>query len=130
MRTCHHTPTHGSAQSNQCVGAYGEDLVEHALIREGYTILARNWRTPHGELDLVARDATTVVAVEVKTRTGAGFGTPFEAVTPQKVRRLRKLFGLWLNEYPPQCQQIRIDVIAVTLRANEPPRLERLQGIG
>ncbi|MGO1660350.1 MAG: YraN family protein [Canibacter sp.] len=130
MRICHHTPQHASSQSTQCIGAYGEDLVAHALVQAGCSIVARNWRTRYGELDLVVRDGETVIAVEVKTRSGPKFGTPFEAITDKKVRRLRMLLGIWLHEHSSQCQQIRIDAIAVTLSQNAPPHIERMRGIG
>ena len=68
------------------------------LTRMGLRILHRNWRCRYGELDVIAADdaTRTVVFVEVKTRTGDGFGGLAHAVTPRKVRRLRRLAGLWL----------------------------------
>ena len=70
------------------------------LERSGLTVLDRNWRCTEGELDIVATDdgAITVVFCEVKTRSGVGFGTPFEAVTQGKRRKLRRLGLLWLSE--------------------------------
>ncbi len=66
--------------------------------QRGYEILARNWRCPEGELDLVARKGATIVFCEVKTRTGSSFGIPAEAVTPAKQARLRRLAGRWLRQ--------------------------------
>src|ERR1700692_1093815 len=79
------------------LGAMGEALAVDHLSRMGLRILQRNWRCRYGELDVIAcDDATrTVVFVEVKTRTGDGFGGLAYAVTERKVRRLRRLAGLW-----------------------------------
>ena len=76
------------------LGALGEQLAVEHLTSLGLRILARNWRCRYGELDIIAADADrTVVFVEVKTRSGDGFGGLPEAVTPVKVRRLRRLAG-------------------------------------
>ena len=79
-------------------GRLGEDLATEALRGAGFEILDRNWFGPGGELDIVAFDPEqdAVVGVEVKTRTSRAFGTPAEAVTPAKVRRLRRLLAHWL----------------------------------
>ncbi|QAY62255.1 YraN family protein [Xylanimonas allomyrinae] len=115
------------------VGRRGEQVAAQALMDEGYELLARNWRGHGGELDLVALDGTTLVAVEVKTRSSARFGHPAEAVTPAKLARLRRLTGQWLAEHGggtrPRYRDVRIDVVAVTLRSTGPDRVELLQGV-
>ena len=80
------------------IGALGEQLAVDHLTSLGLRVLTRNWRCRYGELDVIAADdaARTVVFVEVKTRTGDQFGGVAQAVTPTKVRRLRRLAGLWL----------------------------------
>ena len=67
-------------------GIEGEDKAVNHLIREGYTILDRNWRSGHRELDIVAEKDGTLVVLEVKTRTNNKFGNPEDAVTPRKIR--------------------------------------------
>jgi putative endonuclease len=67
-------------------GIEGEDKAANHLIREGYTILDRNWRSGHKELDIVAEKDGTLVVLEVKTRTSNKFGNPEDAVTPRKIR--------------------------------------------
>ena len=62
-------------------GKTGEDLAVTELERRGYTVLARRYRTKHGEIDIVARDGDTTVFVEVKARGTAEFGTAAAAVT-------------------------------------------------
>ena len=84
-----------------------------------YEVLDRNWRCGAGELDVVARSAKgdVLVICEVKTRSSGSFGSPFEAVTPAKQRRLRQLATLWLSSTRRpgrRYDHIRFDVAAVT----------------
>ena len=58
------------------VGRWGETIAEQTLISAGMDILARNWRCREGEIDIVARDGTTLVICEVKTRSSMAFGRP------------------------------------------------------
>ena len=67
-------------------GIEGEDKAANYLIREGYTILDRNWKSGHKELDIVAEKDGILVVVEVKTRTSSKYGNPEDAVTPKKIR--------------------------------------------
>jgi hypothetical protein len=64
----------------------GEDLAARHLEELGYTIIARNWRSPHTrhEIDLIARDGKTIVFVEVKTARTEQFGDPLSWITPHK----------------------------------------------
>ncbi|HET9874221.1 MAG TPA: YraN family protein [Mycobacterium sp.] len=114
------------------LGAFGEQLAVDYLIGRGCRILARNWRCRYGELDVIAADADarTVVFVEVKTRTGDGFGGLAYAVSPVKVRRLRRLAGLWLRGQDTHWPQVRIDVIGVRIRQCGSPEITHLQGVG
>ncbi|OSC42408.1 YraN family protein [Mycobacterium decipiens] len=114
------------------LGAMGEALAVDHLARMGLRILSRNWRCRYGELDVIACDAVTrtVVFVEVKTRTGDGYGGLAHAVTERKVRRLRRLAGLWLAGQDERWAAIRIDVIGVRIGRCPDPELTHLQGIG
>lgn len=115
--------------AKDAVGQYGEKIVARSLERDGWEVLARNWRTARGELDLVARDGNTLVAVEVKTRRGTGFGSPLEAVTPAKVARLRSLLAAWLAEQAEAFPQVRIDVVGVLLPRAGAAQLEHVRGV-
>lgn len=95
------------------VGREGEEAAAAYLADHGYRILERNLRFRSGEIDLVAEESGYLVFVEVKTRTGSGFGTAAEAVTAEKRRRLVRLAGLYLARRggsPPPC---RFDVVTV-----------------
>jgi putative endonuclease len=85
--------------------------------RLGWHIVARNWRPAdrslRGELDLVALDGDELVFCEVKTRSGVGAGEPIAAVSPDKLRQLRRLAAAWLSQDDCGYWQVRIDVIGV-----------------
>ncbi len=96
---------------NQSIGRWGEQAAADHLCGHGYEILGRNIRTPHGEIDLVARKAGITIFVEVKARTGTSFGPPEVAVTPRKQAHM-----LASAEYYAQQNEVdhwQIDVIAV-----------------
>jgi putative endonuclease len=114
------------------LGAFGEQLAVDHLTAGGLTVLARNWRCRYGELDVIAVDtaARLVVFVEVKTRTSDRFGGVEQAVTPQKVRRLRRLAGLWLAAQDDNWAQVRIDVVGVRIGRQRTPEISHLQGVG
>ncbi len=114
------------------LGALGEQLAVDHLIGQGWTILARNWRCRYGELDVIAADpaARTVVFVEVKTRTGDGFGGLAYAVPPEKLRRLRRLAGVWLAGQQSHWDTVRMDVIRVRIGRRRDPEIAHLQGVG
>ncbi|PFG19313.1 YraN family protein [Serinibacter salmoneus] len=111
------------------VGRAGEQLAAQWVVDQGWELLARNWRVARGEIDLIAREGDTVVAIEVKTRTSATFGGALAAVTPPKVARLRRLFGHWLAEQTVRTGEVRIDVIAVTLAPGRIPEVTHLRGV-
>ncbi len=114
------------------IGARGEQLAVDHLEALGMRILVRNWRCRYGELDVVATDASgrTVVFVEVKTRTGDGFGGLAEAVTPEKVRRIRRLAALWLAQQDDRFGALRIDVVGVRLGGIRRLEISHLKGVG
>jgi putative endonuclease len=113
------------------IGALGEQLAVEHLSSVGLRIVVRNWRCRYGELDVIAADADgTVVFVEVKTRTGDGFGGWEYAVTPVKVRRIRRLAGIWLAGQDQSWAAIRIDVIGVRIGRQRTPEITHLRGVG
>lgn len=117
--------------SRQQIGALGEQVAVEHLQALGWRILQRNWRCRYGELDLIAADGErTVVFVEVKTRTGDGFGGIEHAVTPQKVRRIRRLAGLWLAGQDDRWPNLRIDVVGVRVGRRRIPEVTHLRGVG
>ncbi|MHC5537121.1 YraN family protein [Singulisphaera rosea] len=91
-------------------GGQGEREAARFLRRKGFRILLQGYRTPLGEVDLIARDGDTLVFVEVKARR---HGEPAEAVTPEKQRRLTLAALQFLKEYDLLEQRSRFDVVAI-----------------
>ena len=114
------------------IGALGEQLAVDHLESLGLRVLVRNWRCRYGELDVIAADDAKriVVFVEVKTRTSDQFGGVAQAVTPNKVRRLRRLAGVWLAGQNGSWAQVRIDVVGVRIGRRRTPEITHLQGVG
>jgi putative endonuclease len=125
------------------LGAHGERLARRHLEARGLAILDANYRTRHGELDIVAADDLCLVFCEVKTRVvrGAGRGGesspadelgPFAAIGPHKRRRLRLLAREWLaarGADGPWRAELRFDAIGVELdRHGRLLRLDHLEG--
>lgn len=96
------------------LGAQGEDVAADWYTKQGYEVVARNWRCREGELDLIVRSGRTYVFCEVKTRTSTAFGAPVEAVTRDKQMRIRRLAARWLQDGAPgPAKDIRFDVASV-----------------
>ncbi|MGJ6981222.1 YraN family protein [Aestuariimicrobium soli] len=116
-------------RATQVLGRWGEEQAARHVVSLGWTVLDRNWRCPVGELDLVARQPDgTVVFIEVKTRSGRGYGDPLEAVTCAKVRKLHELALWWLREQNRPARKLRIDAIGL-VRDREGIDLTHAQGI-
>ncbi len=116
-------------RAKDAVGRYGERVAAAYLTEAGWQVLDRNWRGPSGELDIVALQGSELVVVEVKTRTGDGFGHPAEAVTPRKLVRLRRLAGQWLDAHDLHPTSVRIDVVAVRASRRGAAQVEHLAGV-
>ena len=95
------------------LGARGEDRAARLYADAGYEILARNWRVPDGELDLVAGAPGLLVFVEVKTRSSDAFGHPAEAVTPAKQERIHRLAAQFCTTTGERRARHRFDVVAI-----------------
>ena len=115
----------------RAIGQIGEERAVEHLVGLGWQVLDRNWRCNEGELDVVAHDphAGALVFVEVKCRSGLGFGDPLEAVTWRKRSKIRQLSLLWLAEHRLRADRLRIDAIGVLLQPGRKPVLSHAQGI-
>ncbi|GAA3595189.1 YraN family protein [Klugiella xanthotipulae] len=111
------------------IGRWGEEIAVGFVEQLGYTIVERNWRHTMGEIDVIARDVDQTVFIEVKTRSGRGYGHPFEAITTEKLARLRRLALAWCRaqEHPPT--RIRLDAVAVLGRPDRGAQVEHLMGV-
>ena len=103
----------------------GETAARLHLHRLGYRVLATNFRTREGEVDIVARHGDTFVFVEVKTRRGRAYGLPEEAITPTKTAHLIAAARTYLEQAGAADADWRIDVVAVELDPRgRPTRVE------
>jgi len=102
------------------LGKEGERVAERYLQKKGYTLVERNYRCPAGELDLIVLDRRVVVFVEVKTRTGHGFGSPLEAVEFRKQRKMIQAAQFFLAEKRLQQRDARFDVVGVSWPGRNP----------
>ncbi|MFT3698947.1 MAG: YraN family protein [Kofleriaceae bacterium] len=95
-------------------GSRNEALATRYLVRRGYAIIDRNFKTKIGELDIVARDRRTLVFVEVRSRASADYGSALEAVTWEKQRRVSRMAKMYLSARRPRFDECRFDVVAIT----------------
>jgi putative endonuclease len=114
----------GTVDQRKSLGRLGEDLARAHLEREGWEIVAQNWRTRRGEIDIIARDRDWLVFVEVRTRRanpqgGDPFlGRPDDSITPRKQLQLVQMAEAYLFDVPWNGRW-RIDVIALELNADD-----------
>jgi len=104
----------------------GEDIAAGYLESRGLEILARNWRTGHRELDIVALDGRVVAFVEVKTRRG-GPQHPLEAITRAKRREVRRAAASWIHAHPRVGVEFRFDAVAVRFEEGREPTVEHIR---
>ncbi len=112
---------------NQHVGRWGEDQAAHHLQAQGHHILARNVRTPYGEIDLITRRGEQTIFIEVKTRTNSAFGYPEEAITPRKQAHLLAACQHYAAEHAIDHWQI--DVIAIQGKPGHTPHILHLENV-
>lgn len=101
------------------LGVKGEGLAVEFLKRKGYRVISRNFKTPLGEIDIVARDGETLVFVEVKTRTDTAFGQPFEAVNYRKREKIKKVALYYLKNNCRKELSSRFDVLSIEINADK-----------
>ena len=92
------------------LGAAAEAAIAGWYEAQGYTVLARNWRTKLGELDVVVRGDDVVVVIEVKARSSARYGTGLDAITPNKLARLHRLGRAFLSEHQLSAVRLQVDI--------------------
>ena len=110
------------------LGTWGEEMAVRFLERKGYTILERDWKSGHRDIDIIATDGEIIVFVEVKTRRNRMFGEPEEAIDYQKLRNLRVAINHFVK-YKCINQEIRLDAITV-VGINQEIRLDAITVVG
>jgi len=106
------------------MGRLGERLAARHLRRNGFKVLYRNFRPPHGgEIDLVCREKKTLVFVEVKTRAADGLGRPADAVDTEKEEAITRGAHEWLRLLKAPATPVRIDIVEVVIPAKGRPEI-------
>lgn len=100
------------------LGQWGEEQAVLYLRKQGVKILARNYRTPVGEIDIIARRRNELLFVEVKTRRGTGFGLPQEAVGVRKQQQIIRTAQWYLKQESIGKLQPRFDVVAILCQSD------------
>ncbi len=96
------------------LGQQGEDIAARYLEAHGYTVLDRNWRSGHKELDLIVTDGATLVFVEVKTRTTIEYGDPWSFVDEKKIRRTVNAADAYIR-YNRIDMDVRFDIVSISI---------------
>ena len=104
----------------QNLGRWGEEQAAIFFLEEGYEIIARNVRTPYGEIDLIVRQGDVLVFVEVKTRSNDTYGMPEVSITAKKQEHMLLAAKSYLLDHSELDTAWRIDVVAIRRRGNEP----------
>ncbi len=101
------------------LGEKGEGLAVKFLKKKGYKIIKQNYKTPIGEIDILAKDKETLVFIEVKTRESVEYGLPFEAVNSHKKRKIANVALLYLKRFKeiPPC---RFDIVSIYYKQGKP----------
>ncbi len=106
---------------NQRIGRWGEEVAADYLSQRGCEIVARNVRTPYGEIDIVARQGDITIFVEVKTRTSDRMGLPEESITARKRQHMLSAAEYYAAEH--EIDHWQIDVIAVEGKPDSTPKI-------
>jgi putative endonuclease len=114
--------------NNKDTGNKGEEMATDYLVKQGYTILHRNWRFKNWEVDIIANKGKFLHFIEVKTRTSSAYGKPEESISKQKMDNLMNA----AEEYQYQNAQwkfIQFDVLAITLRYDQPAEFYMIEDV-
>lgn len=108
------------------LGQRGERLAADFLRSRGYTLVSANARTRWGEIDLVARDGTELVFIEVKTRRTGGSVSGEQAMTPRKLRQIESLAVAYLTDRGLEQEPWRVEMVSVEIDQDGAARSLRL----
>lgn len=101
------------------LGKYGEEKAVEYLEKQGYEIIARNFRSARGEIDIIARDEDFIIFIEVKLRRSQKYGPPQSAVDYRKQEKIKKVTEYFLLKQGLRNERIRFDVISIEIEAGK-----------
>lgn len=105
--------------TNRTKGIEGENIAADFLHSKGWHIIETNWKAERCEIDIIAREGSTIVFVEVKLRNGAQYGWPEDAVTPAKQRNIADAAETYL-EIKKLDMEIRFDIVSIIMKDGKP----------
>ena len=114
-------------KSKKQTGDRGENIACDLLIEKGYSIVERNYRYGHGEIDIIAKDKEILVFIEVKSRKNLEFGPPELGVTKGKQRQIRKIAEAYLYEKNITETDCRLDVVGILFQGKEKPIINHIE---
>lgn len=110
------------------LGLYGEQVAADFLVRSGFQILERNFRTRFGEIDIICEDEDSLVFVEVKTRNSGSHLAGLEAIDNAKLERIRATITQFKKAHPQHRKPPRIDAVSVSV-AGATVKIEHLRQV-
>lgn len=121
-------------QLNYDLGKRGEEIALSHLLQKGYKLLAKNFHTRFGEVDLIFTKNNILIFVEVKLKVGEDFGTPEEMITPSKISQVQKTAEMFLLQNPQISQKYpsyRLDAVTIVLEEDRSiRRVNHYENIG
>ncbi len=108
------------------LGNEGETLATEFLRKQGFTIIAKNYKTRIGEIDIIAKDGDTIVFVEVKTRSDDSFAAPYESVNTVKRQKMKNVALLFLQKQKQEMPS-RFDIISITFLKGGHPAIHHIR---
>jgi putative endonuclease len=103
-------------KSKRFYGNLGEEFAIKLLTNKRYKLIARNFQSRYGEIDIIAQDGNTLVFIEVKTRWSMKYGAPEESVTKSKLNKIRITGEYFSLTHPHLPKKVRIDVVAIVIQ--------------
>lgn len=114
---------------NDTFGKVGEDLAEKYLVKKEYYILAKNYQSKFGGVDIIASDGKSIIFIEVKTRRDNQSGTSLDAITKGKINNMVKSSQFYLSQRNLHGQHYRFDAVEVIIKQDEKPIINHLLNI-
>ena len=110
------------------LGKWGEDLAAEYLKEKGYEIIERDWKSGHHDLDIIAKDGSTLVVVEVKTRRSRFYGDPEEAVDYRKRQSLQSAINHYVKSHYGS-RHLRFDIISIVGTIGSTPEIDHIKDV-
>jgi len=116
--------------TNKIIGKYGEEIAKNFLIKNGFEIIETNYRYSRiAEIDIIASKRGVLHFIEVKTRTQEFFGTPLEAITPNKLKQIFSCAVEYMTKNQKKYKKYQIDAIGIVLKNKEIKKIDFIENI-